>query len=292
MFVSFLPALYLRFLSEIFQNSRFLHLFLTGTHRHWTGTQGHWTGTQRHFRGHFCGTQILPFGTQVLAEDTPGYFGGTQVPSTGTQVLPIVLPSCLTPSPLYLLPDWLLEFLGVFHNFNLIFGLTNTCDGLFGGSVGPVRLLGLLGLKQTCHLGQQPWLGAHLYKGLNGVLQSPVPEARLHQVWSGQPLRKEAESAFKPALLAIREGTAICKRSSYRSHHFSCGEALRQIALTHTYKRASEGSIHGECLQSSKVISSRDTFVRLPACLFSFHLGLFTCVRFTGGLFSMSGCLS
>ncbi len=188
MFVSFLPALYLRFLSEIFQNSRFLHLFLTGTHRHWTGTQGHWTGTQRHFRGHFCGTQILPFGTQVLAEDTPGYFGGTQVPSTGTQVLPIVLPSCLTPSPLYLLPDWLLEFLGVFHNFNLIFGLTNTCDGLFGGSVGPVRLLGLLGLKQTCHLGQQPWLGAHLYKGLNGVLQSPAPEARLHQVWSGGPL--------------------------------------------------------------------------------------------------------
>ncbi len=114
----------------------------------------------------------------------------------------------------FLLPDWLLKFSVNFLSFNLFFCHTNTSDGLFGGSAGPVRLLGLLKFKQTFCRGQQPRLGVHLYKRLNGVLQPPVLKARLHQVWSGQALT-EAESTFKPALLANWEVTAYCKRSSY-----------------------------------------------------------------------------
>ena len=115
------------------------------------------------------------------------------------------------------------------------------------------------------------------------MLHPPVLKARLYQVWSGQPLT-EAESTFKPALLVNWEGTANFKQSSYQLHHFSRGEALHQIALTHTYERASGGSISREFLQSSKVISTRDTFLHLPVCLFWFPPGLFTCIRFTRGL--------
>ena len=123
------------------------------------------------------------------------------------------------------------------------------------------------------------------------MLQPPVPEARLHHVWSWQPLTK-AESTLMLPLLENWEGLLIANNRAI-NHITLVEERLpSQIALNHTNKRAFEGSIHGECLQSSKVNLTRDTSVCLTYLLVSFHLGLIACIHFTEGLVSSSDCLS